>query len=122
MGRLDPRRDLTYVADSVDGFVRAGTTPNLEGTCTQLGTGVSVSIAELFALACKVLGVDAAPIQDSRRMRPDASEVLVLESDPALARTRLGWSPSVSLENGIRQTAEWVRSNLHHYNLDYLHV
>ena len=48
LGRLDPRRDLTYVADTVDGFIRAATAPGIEGDTIQLGTGRSESIGELF--------------------------------------------------------------------------
>jgi nucleoside-diphosphate-sugar epimerase len=122
IGRLDTRRDLTFVADTVDGFVRAATTPGLEGRVIQLGTGRAVSIAELFALACRVVGREAEPQRDERRMRPDASEVLVLESDASLARELLGWQATVSLEDGMRRTAEWLRENLAHYRTDFFHV
>jgi UDP-glucose 4-epimerase len=122
LGRLDTRRDLTYVGDSVDGFVRAAFTPGLEGRVVQLGTHRAVSIAELFALACRVVGVEATVKQEERRMRPDASEVLVLDSDPALARELLGWQPTVSLEEGLKRTAEWLRANLSKYRTDFFHV
>ena len=48
-----PRRDLTFVADTVDGFVRAATAPGIEGRTIQLGTGRSESIGELFDIACR---------------------------------------------------------------------
>jgi NAD dependent epimerase/dehydratase len=122
LGRLDPRRDLTFVADTVDGFGRAGRIAGLEGDTIQLGTGRAVSVAELFAAACRVLDVRARAVEDPRRLRPDASEVMVLESDPARARVRLGWSAGTSLEDGLRATAEWLRDNRHRYRGDYLHV
>jgi UDP-glucose 4-epimerase len=122
LGRLDPKRDLTFVGDTVDGFCRAGLTPGIDGETLQLGTGRTVSIGDLFNTACKVLGVDATVKQDPRRLRPDASEVMVLLSDPARAGERLGWTPQVSLESGIAQTAEWLRVNRERYRLDFLHV
>jgi NAD dependent epimerase/dehydratase len=122
LGRLDTRRDLTYVADTVDGFVRAAFTPGLEGRVLQLGTGRAVSIAELFSMACRVVGTEAVPKLEDRRLRPDASEVLVLESDAALAKEVLGWQATRSLEEGLRQTAEWLRHNLAHYRTDFFHV
>ena len=101
LGRLDPRRDLTFVADTVDGFIRAATAPGIEGEVIQLGTGRSESIAELFALASRILGVDARAVEDPARLRPDASEVMVLQADPSRARERLGWEARTSLEDGL---------------------
>ena len=122
LGRLDTRRDLTFVSDTVDGFVRAATVPGVEGETIQLGTGRSVSIGELFEAACRVVGVQATAREDPRRLRPSASEVLVLESDPALAARRLGWAPRVGLEEGLRLTADWIRAHLDAYKTEYLHV
>lgn len=111
LGRLDPRRDLTYVSDTVDGFVRAAVSHGIDGQTIQLGTGRSESIAELFAIACRLLGVDARPIEDPARLRPDASEVLVLQSDPTRARELLGWEATTSLEDGMARTIEWLRAH-----------
>lgn len=110
LGRLDPRRDLTFVADTVDGFVRAAVAPGIEGQVIQLGTGRSESIGELFALACRILGVDARVTEDPARLRPDASEVMVLQADPSRAHERLGWQARTSLEDGLRATIDWLRT------------
>jgi UDP-glucose 4-epimerase len=109
LGRLDPRRDLTYVADTVDGFVRAALADGIDGETIQLGTGRDESIGELFDLACRILGVDARVVQDPERVRPDASEVLVLRSDPTKARELLDWRATTSLEDGIAATIDWLR-------------
>jgi UDP-glucose 4-epimerase len=122
LGRLDTRRDLTYVSDVVDGFLRAGMVEGMEGEVIQLGTGRSVSIEELFALACRVLGVRATATQDMRRLRPNASEVLVLQSDPSRARELLGWMPTVTLEKGLECTASWLQENLKCYRPDFLYA
>jgi len=122
LGRLDTRRDLTFVGDTVDGFVRAAFAPGLEGRVVQLGTGRAESIAELFALACRVVGVDAEAKLEERRLRPDASEVMVLQSDASLAKELLGWEARVDLEEGLRQTVDWLRENLSRYRTDVFHV
>ncbi len=122
LGRLDTRRDLTFVADTVEGFLRAAEAPGVDGATLQLGTGRAVTVEEVFRLAAKVIGVDARPVLDERRLRPDASEVLVLESDPQLARERLGWSAQVSLEEGLTRTVAWLRENAHLYRSGFLHV
>ncbi|HEY7838607.1 MAG TPA: GDP-mannose 4,6-dehydratase [Terriglobales bacterium] len=122
LGRLDPRRDLTYVSDTVDGFMRAAAVPGIEGRVIQLGTGSAVSIAELFAAACSALGVRAEVSEDPRRMRPDASEVLVLQSDPERARALLGWEPHIALDVGLQRTAAWLERHLNLFKTDVLHV
>ena len=122
LGRLDTRRDLTYVSDVVDGFMRAGTVEEIEGKVIQLGTGRSVSIEELFTIACQVLGVCATVMPDTRRLRPDASEVLELQSDPSRALELLGWKPTVTLEEGLERTASWLRENRNSYRPDFLYA
>jgi UDP-glucose 4-epimerase len=119
LGRLDTRRDLTFVGDTVDGFVRAATTPAIEGQVIQLGTGASPSIGEIFETACRVLGKKATVELDPARLRPDASEVMVLEADPARAAQLLGWKAQVSLEQGLLRTAEWLRDNLPAHGRDF---
>ena len=109
LGRLDTRRDMTYVADTVEGFVRAATAPNVEGMTIQLGTGRTESIRDLLAIASRLTDVRATVVQAPERMRPDASEVLTLQSDPSLARSVLGWSATTELEAGIDATIRWLR-------------
>jgi dTDP-glucose 4,6-dehydratase len=54
-------------------------------------------------------------VEDRRRLRPEASEVLRLVSDNSLAAQRLGWKPVISLEEGLDHTIAWIRANLHRY-------
>jgi NAD dependent epimerase/dehydratase len=117
LGRLDARRDLVFVSDTVDGFIRAGAAAGVEGQVVQIGTGRAVSVAELFDVACRTLGVSATIEQETQRFRPDASEVMVLQADPTKANALLGWQPQVSLEDGLRRTADWLTRNQHLYTL-----
>lgn len=111
LGRLDTRRDLTFVSDTVEGFVRTATTPHLDGCTIQLGTGRAESIGELFAIASRLTGNPATVVLSADRVRPDASEVLALQSDPSLARRLLGWEATTDLETGIASTIEWLRAH-----------
>lgn len=119
LGRLDTRRDLTYVTDTVDGFVRAAAAAGIDGQTIQLGTGTSPSIGEIFEIACKALRKEAKAELDTARLRPDASEVLVLESDPARASELLGWRPTIDLETGLRLHAQWMTQNLAAFGRDF---
>jgi NAD dependent epimerase/dehydratase len=108
LGSLTPRRDFTFVADTVDGFIRMATVRPEPGAVIQLGTGSSVSIAQLVDVCQAILGTDAAITSDEDRIRPAGSEVETLVSDPATAAARLGWKATVTLEDGLRRTAAWV--------------
>ncbi len=109
LGNLSPRRDFTFVSDTVDGFVRAATVGLPPGDVVQLGTGRTVSIGEVVKLCRSVTGRgDAEILVEEGRIRPDGSEVEVLLSDSKVAKERLGWSAAVSLEDGLRATAAWI--------------
>lgn len=109
LGALSPKRDFTFVADTADGFVRAATTELAPGTVVQLGTGRTVSIGETFEMCLEATGSTATVTTDEDRFRPAGSEVEILLSDPSQAAEVLGWTPQTSLEDGLRQTAEWLR-------------
>src|SRR3954451_25239672 len=111
LGALDPRRDLTYVEDTVEGFIAAASSEAAIGRTIQLGTGESVSVGELVALVGAVLGRELTVDTDQARVRPELSEVRVLVSSPALAHELTGWSPQVPLREGIVRTSEWIRAN-----------
>ncbi len=108
LGDLRPRRDFTFVTDTAAGFV-AALDARLDTPATvQLGTGRAVSIGELVGLCADVVGVEVETRTDEARIRPDGSEVMVLESDPSLARELLDWKPTVSLEDGLQATADFL--------------
>lgn len=121
LGRIDPRRDLAFVSDTVEGFILAGKAEGVVGEVIQLGTGRAVSVGELFAAACAALGVEAHVVQEAQRVRPDSSEVMLLLSDPAKARDLMGWEATVTLETGLARTAEWLKRNLHLYDTERYH-
>lgn len=112
LGNVTPRRDLTFVADTVRGFLAAGIATDVIGRTIQLGTGRAESVQEIFDAACRVCGVEARVVQRPERVRPRTSEVMVLQSDPRLASRLLEWRATVGLEEGLERTAEWIRANL----------
>lgn len=115
LGALEPRRDLTFIDDTVEGFLLAGLADNVLGQTIQLGTGRTDSVGDVFAAACRALQVDARVRQSDLRRRPSKSEVMVLQSDPAKAKAALGWVARVSLEDGLTRTASWMKNHLGAY-------
>lgn len=115
VGSLTPRRDLTFVADTVLAFLAAGSAPGIEGTVVHTGTGRAESVEAIVNLAMRVCGVEVRVVQDPARVRPRSSEVTVLQADASRAARVLGWHASVKLEEGLRMTADWMREHLHRY-------
>jgi dTDP-glucose 4,6-dehydratase len=108
LGSLEPRRDLTFVSDTVAGFIAAAEAPAALGRTLQLGTGTDVSVGELVDMVAGLVGRDLAVDVDQARVRPAKSEVMRLISDPRLALELTGWSPRVGLQEGLRRTIEWL--------------
>ena len=111
LGNLDARRDFTYVSDTVDGFLKIAETPGVEGITLNLGTGQEIRIGELAEQIVAMLDHPVRLEIDQERLRPEKSEVQRLLSDNRLAFAKLGWSPQVAFNDGLRQTFEWIKKN-----------
>ncbi|HXZ99865.1 MAG TPA: SDR family NAD(P)-dependent oxidoreductase [Candidatus Binatia bacterium] len=112
LGSLEPRRDFTYVTDTVDGLIRAAGAVLSPGEVIHLGTGTSVSVGELVERAQRLLGTQLPVTVDQQRLRPARSEVRALQSDPSRAASLLAWRPTVELDSGLATTAAWLRPRL----------
>jgi dTDP-glucose 4,6-dehydratase len=119
LGSLDPRRDLTFVSDTVDGFVRAALSPNTVGRTVQLGTEHDVSVGDLVEAVGEVLGKELDVQQDQARIRPPASEVMRLISSPRLAGELMGWKPTVDLQDGLARTIEWIGQSRERFRTEH---
>ncbi len=115
LGSLTPERDMTFVTDTVAGFVAASVTPGIEGETINLGTGSTFTIGHFAERILKLMGVDKKIVTDAARLRPEKSEVLKLVSDNALAAKTMGWAPKVDLDDGLAQSIEFIRRNIHLY-------
>ncbi len=119
LGSLEPRRDLNYVSDTIEGFMLAATRREAIGQVINLGSGRAVSIGELTQLILSLLGMKKQIICSEERCRPEASEVWHLECDNRKARELLGWQPKVTLEEGLEATIAYLKANLDRYKLAY---
>jgi hypothetical protein len=71
-------------------------------------------VARCLALA----GLERRVTADAARVRPKGSEVLALLCDGARARAALAWQPKSTLEDGLRQTIDWIRAHPDRYRPD----
>jgi len=111
LGALTPSRDLTYVEDTVDGFIRAGECPGAVGEIINLGSNSEISIGDLTRLIALLLNRDVKIDSDKERKRPAKSEVERLMADNTKARQILNWEPKYSLEKGLKKTIAWFKEN-----------
>lgn len=122
LGSLTPTRDLNYVSDTVDGFLRAAQCDGAIGRTLNIGSGVEISIGDLAKLISELTGRPFTIVSEAQRVRPTNSEVERLLADNRLAQSLLGWTSRVSLEDGLRRTIDWLKQNqekyrAHEYNV-----
>jgi NAD dependent epimerase/dehydratase len=118
LGSLHPRRDMTYVSDTVTGFIAAAGAEAAIGRTIQLGSGADVSVGELVSLVAEILGRELPVELDESRVRPPESEVERLISTPRLAGELTGWTAQTSLREGLERTISWIEENLARYRAD----
>jgi NAD dependent epimerase/dehydratase len=117
LGAIHTVRDYTYAADTARGLMLAGRSDAAIGQTINLGTGQSVTIGDV---AKKIIELIGRPVtfsaNESQRLRPDASEVLRLESDNRLAGKLIGWRPEISLDEGLQRTIDWIRDHIEQFD------
>jgi dTDP-glucose 4,6-dehydratase len=110
LGNLEPKRDFTYVKDTVEGILLALEKETEGGDEINLGTGRSFSVMEVVEVVSKVLGKNLKVEVEEKFKRPKKAEVFNLIADNSKAKRVLGWEPKWSFEEGVRETVEYVRS------------
>jgi nucleoside-diphosphate-sugar epimerase len=99
-------RDFTYVANVVDGVLRACDAPKASGEIINVATGGRISLNELFREMKKIVGATVEPIYAEHRQ----GDVRDSQADIRKAKDILGYEPSVSFEEGLKRTIEWYRT------------
>lgn len=119
LGNLRPVRDLTFVTDTARGFLAVGGADDCVGQVTNIGSGVGISVGELAGMIAEIAGRPDVPVvTDPGRIRPQSSEVFELVADSTMAKKRCGWTPKVSLREGLAQVLDYVRHNLGQFDVD----
>jgi nucleoside-diphosphate-sugar epimerase len=105
-GDGEQTRDFTYVANVVDGVLRACDAPNASGEVINVATGGRISLNKLFYAMRDIVGASVEPVYvESRR-----ADVRDSQADIRKAKEILGYEPVVSFEEGLSQTIAWYRS------------
>lgn len=97
-------RDYVYVEDVVDAFARA--TDAGSGRLINVGTGLETSVNHLFRLLAELTAYAGEPTYGPLPKGDLRRSAL----DPSVAERELGWKPWTQLEEGLRQTVEWLKA------------
>jgi nucleoside-diphosphate-sugar epimerase len=100
-------RDFTYVANVVDGVLRASQSPKASGHVINVATGGRVSLNQLFQALRELIGSSVEPVY----AEPRAGDVRDSQADISRARELLDYEPLVPFEEGLRRTLEWYRTS-----------
>jgi nucleoside-diphosphate-sugar epimerase len=104
-GDGEQTRDFTYVANVVDGVLRACHAPGVSGEVINVATSGRISLNQLFETIRGLVGATVEPIcQDAR-----AGDVRDSQADIGKAQRLLGYTPVVSFEEGLDRTVAWYR-------------
>lgn len=100
-------RDFTYVANTVDGVLRAATAPDVAGQVINVATNGRVSLNELLAALQRIMGTQVTATYGPAR----AGDVRDSQAAIDKAARLLGYAPHVPFEDGLRKTVEWALSD-----------
>jgi UDP-glucose 4-epimerase len=98
-------RDFTYVANVVDGVLRACDAPKASGEVINVATAGRISLNDLVRVMNLLIGSNVQPVYKE----PRAGDVRDSQADISKAKALLGYEPTVSLEEGLRLTLDWFR-------------
>ena len=101
-------RDFTYVANVVDGVLRACHAKDASGEVINVATNGRVSLNQLFTTLRSLVGANVEPIYE----KPRAGDVRDSQADINKAARLLGYKPLVTFEQGLKNTVEWCRTTV----------
>ena len=122
LGSLTPTRDLTYVKDTVNGFVAIVESDKLFGEITNIGMNDEISIGDLARVISELMKSDIKILSDDQRIRPGKSEVERLRCDNSKILKLTNWRPRHDLKRGLLETIEWLKLNINHYKSELYNI
>jgi len=105
-GDGEQTRDFTYIANVVDGVLRASEASGVAGEVINVATGSRTSLNELLRLMNESVGTTLRPVYGPAR----DGDVRDSQADIEKARARLGYAPTVALDEGLSRTLAWFRA------------
>jgi len=122
LGNLSPTRDLTFVKDTAAAFLAILRSDKLVGEAANIGMGEEISVGDLASKIAGLMKAKVKIVADKQRVRPGASEVERLLSDPSKLKKLAKWKPAYDLDRGLVETIEFLKAHQHLYKADLYNV
>jgi len=107
-------RDFNYVDDAIEALLQVAVDDEANGQVYNLGGDEPISLLHLAQLMVKVVGKGSYQLVPwpANRKRIDIGDYY---GDYRKIRSKLGWCPRISLEEGLRRTFRYYESHQEHY-------
>ena len=124
LGDITPTRDLLYIKDTIDGFLKIAECKELIGEEVNIATQSEISIGDLAKVLINEINPRAKIITDDIRFRPEKSEVFRLFGSNEKLKSLTNWQQKYTLTQGLKETILWYRNseNLKSYKSDIYNV
>ena len=122
LGNISTVRDMNYIKDTVQGFVKIAQSNKSIGEVINIGSGIGLTIKEIADTVIKLLKRNVKINLDKMRLRPEKSEVGVLICDNRKASKLIDWTPKFTLEEGLMKTIEWIKNNLKYFKPEIYNI
>lgn len=118
LGSLTPTRDFNFVKDTANGFIKISEHDNTIGEEINIATQKEISIGALAKELIRQINPKAEIVCEEVRLRPEKSEVNRLLGCNEKIRQLTDWIPEYSLEQGLAETIQFLRTHMDRYKPD----
>ena len=124
LGNVTPRRDFNFVKDVCQGFIEIAKSEKTIGEEINIASGEDVSIGELIERLISMIcpDKDMKIVSKEERIRPEKSEVMRLLGSNKKLKELTAWEPRYSLEQGLKNTIDWIRNSLDCYKVNEYNI
>ncbi len=124
LGDLTPTRDLLYVKDTIDGFLKIAESPKTIGEEVNIATQSEITVGALAQKLIDLINPQARIVQEEQRLRPSKSEVFRLYGSNEKIMKLTDWKQQYSFDQAIKETVGWFSNseNLKQYKHDIYNI
>lgn len=122
LGSLTPTRDFNYVKDTAEAFIKIAESDKTIGQVINAGSNYEISIGDTVNKIIEIIGKNIKIICDDERIRPKNSEVNRLWADNTKIKELTEWKPKYNIDEGLKETIEWIKNNMNYFKSDIYNV